>query len=338
MFKKENIHKRYLDLSKRIKNFLLSDKSREFFIFLFFFFIASGFWLLQTLNDEYETSFKLPLQLKNVPDSIVLTSLPQPYIEVRVKDKGTVLMNYKTAKRFLPVPIDFNEYLEYKNNHVRIPSVDFERIIYNQLYTSTRINKLAPDTIEYIYSKGESKRIPIQLTGQIQTARQYYICDTLFTPDSITAYAPLAILDTLKLAYTEAVNQKELSDTLKIKSALIKQKGVKFLPDNIEVTIPIDAFTEKTVEVPIHGINFPADKVLRTFPSKVNVTFQVGLKDFNRITKDNFTIIVAYEELINQKEEKYTVKLKKSPIEANHIKISPAQVDYIIEQTTTHEE
>ena len=36
---------------KRIKDFLLSDKSREFLIFLFFFLIAGGFWLIQTLNN-----------------------------------------------------------------------------------------------------------------------------------------------------------------------------------------------------------------------------------------------------------------------------------------------
>lgn len=49
------------------------------------------------------------------------------------------------------------------------------------------------------------------------------------------------------------------------------------MPASIEMMLPVDIYTEKTVEVPLHGINFPADKVLRAFPSKVQVTFQVGL-------------------------------------------------------------
>ena len=46
MFDRRKIEYTYLKLSKKIKDFLLSDKSREFLIFLFFFLIAGGFWLL----------------------------------------------------------------------------------------------------------------------------------------------------------------------------------------------------------------------------------------------------------------------------------------------------
>jgi hypothetical protein len=54
MFDRRNIRRIYLNITGKTKDFLLSDKSREFFVFLFFFFIAGGFWLLQTLNNDYE--------------------------------------------------------------------------------------------------------------------------------------------------------------------------------------------------------------------------------------------------------------------------------------------
>ena len=40
MFERRNIQRTYLKISREVKDFLLSDKSREFFIFLFFFFSA----------------------------------------------------------------------------------------------------------------------------------------------------------------------------------------------------------------------------------------------------------------------------------------------------------
>ena len=69
MFERRNIKYIYLKLSRKIKDFLLSDKSRvlNFFIFLF---IAGGFWLLQTLNNDYEAEFSIPVQRNHV----VLTS------------------------------------------------------------------------------------------------------------------------------------------------------------------------------------------------------------------------------------------------------------------------
>ena len=61
-------------------------------------------------------------------------------------------------------------------------------------------------------------------------------------------------------------------------------RGAKFIPSFDDVTLLVDIYAEKSVEVPIRGINFPPDKVLRTFPSKVQVTFQVGLSHFKSIT------------------------------------------------------
>lgn len=84
--------------------------------------------------------------------------------------------------------------------------------------------------------------------------------------------------------------------------------------------------------MPLHGVNFPADKVLRAFPSKVQVTFQVGLSRFRQITADDFHINVSYEELLRLGSDKYTVKLKNVPEGVNQVRFNPEQVDFLIEQ------
>ena len=96
-------------LNRSMKDFLFSDRSREFFLFLFFFFVAGGFWLLQTLNGEFEDDLQVPLRLKGIPHDVVITSeLPQ-HVQLRIKDRGTVLLNYKVGKDFLPLNIDFDK-------------------------------------------------------------------------------------------------------------------------------------------------------------------------------------------------------------------------------------
>ena len=110
MIDRRNIKRIYLKTARKVKDFLLSDKSREFLIFLFFFFIASGFWLLQTLNNDYETEFSIPVRLKGVPNNVVITSEPPSELHIRVKDKGTVLLNYMLGKSFFPITLDFSDY------------------------------------------------------------------------------------------------------------------------------------------------------------------------------------------------------------------------------------
>ena len=333
MFERRNIRRVYLRINEQIKDFLLSEKSREFFLFLFFFLVAGGFWLLQTLNNDYETEFSIPVRLKGVPDDVVITSEPASELHIKVKDKGTVLLNYMLGKSFFPVVLDYADY-QGKNNHVRITSPQYEKKIQSQLNVSTQLVSITPDTLEYIYATGASKRVPVRLRGQVSAGRQYYLADTLYSPDSVWVYAPKPVLDTITAAFTYPLKQENISDTLKRQLPLATQKGVKFVPAAVEVTLPVDVYTEKTVEVPLRGINFPADKVLRTFPSKVQVTFQVGMSRFRQITASDFPIFVSYDELLRLDTDKYTVRLGSRPEGVSHIRIRPEQVDFLIEQAT----
>ena len=334
MLDRRKIRYTYLKLSKKIKDFLLSDKSREFLIFLFFFLIAGGFWLLQTLNNDYEAEFSIPVRVKDLPNNVVLTSEPPSELRVRVKDKGTVLLNYMLGKSFFPVNLSFLDY-KGKNNHVKIYASDFEKKILSQLNVSSKILSIKPDTLEYIYSEGKSKLVPVRLQGKVTAGLQYYVSDTICNPDSVLVYAPEGILDTITTAYTQKINLENISDTTRQRISLAPLRGVKFVPSSVEATFPVDIYTEKTVEVPLHGINFPADKALRAFPSKVQITFQVGLKRFRSIKADDFVINVSYEELLKLGSDKYTVKLKSFPNGINQIRIVPEQVDFLIEQVSS---
>ena len=333
MFDRRKIKYIYFKLSKRIKDFLLSDKSREFLIFLFFFLIASGFWLLQTLNNDYEAEFSIPVRVKDVPNSVVFTSEPPSEVRVRVKDKGTVLLNYMLGKSFFPISLSFSDY-KGKDNHVKIYASEFEKKILSQLNVSSKVLSIKPDTLDYIYSEGKSKLVPVRFRGKVTAGLQYYVSDTICKPDSVLIYAPAGMLDTITVAYTQTVNMENISDTTRQRVALASMKGVKFVPNSVEMTFPVDIYTEKTVEVPLHGTNFPADKALRTFPSRVQITFQVGLKRFRSIKASDFLINVSYEELLNLGSDKYTVKLKSIPPGVSQIRIAPEQVDFLIEQVS----
>ncbi len=333
MLKRNNARHLYLKFSRKIKNFLLSPKSREFLIFLCFVLIASGFWLLQTLDNEYETELSIPIRLKDVPENVVITSELPATVDVVVKDRGTVLFNYLLKRSFTPIAIDFNED-PVKDNHVKVRSSDIERKVMNQLNVSSRLVSVFPDTIDYIYSKGKSKIVPIKLRGRLTPARQYYISDTIFSPDSVMVYAPVSILDTITAAYTNYVQYTNVSDTLVRAVDLAKVKGAKFTPSIVKCTLLTDVYTEKTVEVPIVGLDFPSDKILRTFPSKVQITFQIGMARFKDITASDFLVAVSYNELLKSKSDKCLVTLEEAPLGVKQIRIIPDQVDFLIEQNS----
>ena len=331
MADKQNRRIRYSNVLQKIRNFLLSKKSREFLIFLFFVFVSFSFWLLQVLNDDYETELAIPVKMKNVPENVVMTSALPSELRIGVKDRGTVLVNYMLGQTFYPVVIDFTEYA-YKGNHVQIPSSMLTKRIVGQLNQSTKVSAVKPDTLEFIYTQGKGKKVPVKLQGEVKAERQYYISDIFYSPDSVMVYAPRDILDTLTTAYTRPVMIENVSDTMRRRLDIMPIKGARFVPDYNDVSVMVDVYSEKTLEVPVRGIGFPKDKVLRTFPSKVQVSFQVGLRHFKEVQSDDFAVEVDYEDLVNGTNEKCTPVLNVLSPYVNHARMNMKEIDFIIEQ------
>lgn len=331
MFDKQNIRVQYLKISERIRNFLLSKKSREFLVFLLFVFLSSSFWLLLVLNDEYETEVTIPFRMKNIPENVVLTSeLPQE-LKVGVKDRGTVLVNYLLGQTFYPVTVDFEDYAD-RGNQVRFLSRSLDKRISSQLNQSTKLLSVKPDTLELIYTRAKAKKVPVRLRGEVKAERQFYISDIVYSPDSVMVYAPNEILDTITAAYTENLYLEQVADTTHRRVNLKPVKGARFTPSYNDVTFYVDIYSEKSVEVPVIGVNFPDDKTLRTFPSKVQVTFQVGLSQFKYVTEENFKVVVDYNTLEGNGNEKCKLHLLEIPANVIHTRINPKEIDYIIEQ------
>lgn len=332
MFDVKNIEQYYRLGIQKIRKFLLSNKCKECLVFLFFVLVSFAFWMLQTLDDVYQTEFKVPLRLRNVPKEAVLTSELPNEVRVRVEDRGTVLLNYMLGRTFFPVSFDFNDYRD-KGTHVHISSAELLKKVAAQLNVSTHLISVRPDTLDFIYTMGKAKKVPVRLNGEVRAGLQYYVSHIGFVPDSVIAYAPQEVLDTLTAAYTERVDLENVADTLHKRVSLQKLKGVKFVPAYNDLSVYVDMYSEKTVEVPIVGINFPANKVLRTFPSKVQVTFQVGLMHFKEISSEDFFIGVTYEDILKTNGDKLLLTLKSVPDYVSHARIIPASVDYLIEQT-----
>lgn len=117
-------HKEIL-LDTCTKNQELSAQCQEQRVsdFSVFVFVSLCFWFLQTMNDTYQTEFKIPVRLKNVPKEVVMTSELPDEIRVKVEDRGTVLLNYMLGRTFFPLTFNFEDYQD-KGSYVRIPQTE----------------------------------------------------------------------------------------------------------------------------------------------------------------------------------------------------------------------
>lgn len=309
----------------------MKRRRRDIINYLFFVVLAAVFWAFQTANEVYEQELEAPLELINVPSNVVITSELPSCVKVRVKDKGTNLFPYVYGRQTLPkVVIDFNEY-QSNSGHVRILTSELLKpLMAARDFTFLGVH---PDTLEYYYNHGLSKRVPVKWQGSIQTTEGYTLADVRVSRDSVLVYASREVLDTITAAWLQPVTLSDVADTTTLSRPIQKVRGARFSPNTVKVSLFTDRIVEKSVQVPVHGVNFPAGKRLQTFPAQVAVTFQVGMKMYRDITADDFILVVNYEDLLQIAGNRCHLSLKSTPLGVSQVKIEPSDVEFIIEDT-----
>ena len=326
---------------KQLKDSLVGTKSHELLVFCFFLAVSFGFWLLQALNETLERDVQVALKLDKVPDDVVIIDSLPSSISVTLHDRGLTLARHSISSLFRKnrIEVDFASYdTGQEEAEVYISSSDIQSMLRHVFAASTKIQSIRPDTLRFAYNHGRSQTFPVMLAGTLETLPQNYIQTVRIEPDTVRVFAPKNILDTMHAVYTDAFILDGLDKDGSYQIALRKMKFLKYEPEHINIKIKIGGYTDKTLLVPVIGLNFPAEKKLRTFPSQVSVTFRVESGLYNKLTADDFVLATTYEELLqNTENSKLPLQLKTIPDGVSNVRFSPAEVDYLIEQVAQEE-
>ena len=324
--------RRQNQIFKVVGNFLFSSLNKEFLIFLFFLLLSGAFWLMMALNETYEEELKVPVRLVGMPRNAVMTDEPADTVKVTVRDKGFTLVTYKYGHWFRPLTFKFATYANEDQGHGAIPAADIIKQVQSQLYGSSKLLSVKPEKLDFYFTYGASKKVPIRFRGKISTSKSYYLAHTEFSPMMVTAYANKKVLDELKYVEIEPFNYRNLQDTIRRNVRLQKIRGVKLVPSTVRLSVYPDVLTEESIEVPVSAVNMPVGMVLRTFPSRVTVRFTIGASQFRMIRPEQFNVVVDYQALAENPSDKCTLQLRSVPSSVSKAKLELDKVDYLLEQ------
>ena len=316
-----------------IKMFLFSKANKEFVVFILFLALSGVFWLFTTLNEVYEYEFSIPVSVVGIPKNAVLTSEETDTVRMTIRDKGITLLTYMYGDVLKKVNASFKTYSKSNGTGV-ITASELQKLVYQQLASGSRITSVKPDKLEFYYNYGAKKKVPVRWSGRVIPEEMFFISRVAYSPDSINIYASHEKLDSINVVYTEQLNYANFRDTLIAHCELAKIKGVKMVPDHVNVSFFTDVLTEEEIEgVPIKAINMPAGKSLRTFPAKVNISFVTGVSVYRNLKPTDFTVIADYKEIMSHPTEKCHIYLKNVPRGISRARLETNMVDYLIEET-----
>jgi len=310
---------------------LTKIERKRFLVLITCLLLAIAGWLFLALNNKYVYTAKTVLVYKNFPQKKAFHPLQSDTVDLQVEGTGWQLLFARL--RVNPPSISIS--LDKLNNR---NYVLFSEQLYNvnsQLETSQKIISVRPDTLYFDFSKRAVKRVPVKLVSDLTFAKQFGISDEVeLKPGYVTVSGPQEQLVKIKEWKTDTLRLHDIQGPAVTRVAVHQntQKNVSIFPANVEVTLPVDEFTEKTLEIPLKIINNNDYYNIKLYPKKVKITFMVALSSYQQVNEDFIEAVVDLNEWKFKKHHQLTVKITRFPDYCKPVKLVPGKIDFMIEK------
>jgi YbbR domain-containing protein len=310
---------------------LTKIERKRFLVLITCLFLAIAGWLFLALSNKYVYMAKTVLVYTNAPQKKAFHPLQSDTVDLLVEGTGWQLLFARL--RVSPPSISIS--LEKLNNRNYILFSEQLYSVNNQLETSQKIISVRPDTLYFDFSKRTVKRVPVRLVSNLAFLKQFGISDEIeLSPSYVTVSGPQEELGKITEWKTDTLKLQDIQRPV-VTRVPMKQnvfKNVNIFPSSVEVRLPVDEFTEKTLEVPLKIVNNTEYYNVRLYPKKVKITFLVALSSYQQVNEDFVEASVDISEWKIQKHEQLTVKLTRFPDYCKLVKVAPEKVDFIIDK------
>jgi YbbR domain-containing protein len=268
-------------------------------------------WFFTTLSNPYNYTVKRVLVYKNIPQKRAFHSLQSDTIQVTVSGTGWQMlfskMNDENRMINAQIPV----------NNVNHPVIAF-----------------SPDTLYFDFLNRSVRRVPIKLQAGIKYQPQFAQSNNVaLKPAYVTLEGPSNRIDSIKQWLTDSLIATNVNGTIRATVGLQHgESNISVYPKSVDVVVPVDEFTEKTLEIPVKLVNNNDFYNVTIFPQKVRVTFITSLKRYAETNEDFFE---AESDLGLWKDHGYSmlpVKLTTLPPFCRVISVEPSTVDFIVKK------
>jgi YbbR domain-containing protein len=301
---------------------LTKIERKRFLVLITCLFLAIAGWLFLALSNKYVYMAKTVLVYTSAPQKKAFHPLQSDTVDLLVEGTGWQLLFARL--RVSPPSISIS--LEKLNNRNYILFSEQLYSVNNQLETSQKIISVRPDTLYFDFSKRTVKKVPVRLVSNLSFLKQFGISDEIeLNPGYVTVSGPQEELGKITEWKTDTLKLQDIQRPV-VTRVHMKQnvfKNVNIFPSSVEVKLPVDEFTEKTLEVPLKIVNNTDYYNVRLYPKKVKV---------QQVNEEFVEASVDISEWKFQKHEQLTVKLTRFPDYCKLVKVAPEKVDFIIDK------
>lgn len=306
-------------------------KRGPFKTFLFFLGFSTVVWIFVQFSKEYTEAVELPISYINVPKDKILSPENPSKLDLRVKENGLHIAFNRLFPKVLYLDVSDSK---MENGKLIYNLEEQKSALLSQLNLEYDKAEFLKKTLNISYQQREVKKVPIRSNVELDFAVGYSALDDVeFQPDSIMVSGPKGILDTLSEVQTKVLRleniNNDISGTVNLDTA--KLERLTFYQTKIDYTLRTDKFTEGKVQVSIDLVNVPEGMNVVIFPKEVTVIYQVSLKKFNSVKKEDFKVMADFKNAVNS-DGYLLVQLTEQPPQVNNLRLNEKKIQFVIKR------
>jgi len=310
---------------------LTKIERKRFAILLVCLLCAIGAWLFMSLSRTYIYTAATILTYRDFPQKRAFKALQSDTVDLQVEGTGWQLL----FARLRVNPQSISVSLDRLNQRNFIAFSEQLAQINRQLETTQRVISVQPDTLYFDFSKRTSKRVPLRLRSDLSFVKQFGMAGNIqLKPAYVNISGPQEELSKIKVWYTDTLRAYGLQDDIQVRVPVHanNQANVSIYPTRVGVHIPVDEFTEKTLEIPLRVLNNNDFLDVNLYPARVKVKFMVALSRYDEITEDFMEANIDLNEWKLLKHDDLRVNLSRFPDFCRLVSVQPAKVNFLIER------
>ncbi|MDT3402575.1 CdaR family protein [Mucilaginibacter terrae] len=304
------------------------SERRRLQVFITCLLLAMAAWVLTTLSGAYHFTIKQVINFKNAPQRRAFKALQSDSVEVTMLGTGWQMLFSKVNTYNTPITVDLHT-LEHSNYIALNTQIA-------QLNKTTdakhRIVAFTPDTLYFDFTNRVVKKVKVEPVLDIKYQQQYEESGKIqVKPSYITINGPGNVIQNIKTWKTDTLRLTNVNDvvstTLPLQPA--KEGNISIYPKSVQLRIPVEEFTEKTLRIPVKLINNPHYYNVKVIPQYVSITFTVPLSRYTEVDEDFFEATADFS-LWEQGYSVLPVNITRIPAYCRIVKTAPRNVDFLV--------
>lgn len=323
----------FTDISDYV-NVVKLRNNRRIAVFLICLSIATSLWFLNALGKDYSATVSYPVKYVNPPEKRFLANNTPVKLDLKIEGQGFTILRYKMMS-FSPIVLDIElitSNMKSNSGVYQVQTQNLIREVSSQLSNEIQINEIDPGIIEIVLDSLITKTVPVDLDIEVEFVPQYHLKNPIQTvPDKIEITGPASALEKISAIKTKVNITNKLETGINQQIELIHPEKTTISPENVNLIIEVEKYTEKELKIPVEIIHKPEKARVKLFPSEVKVLFTVGLSRFETIKPADFGVSVDYNSIADNTNT-LNLLLYKKPGFIQGVRLNPERVEFLIEK------